>query len=218
MVSNHGFGALTDLNVLAAVATLHRLDNGRPTTPLVHQLAWTVGLGPLLEALGCRKASASTATEALGEGQNVLLFPGGDIESAKPSRDGARIKFSGRQGFARLALDAAVPVVPVVTYGASASLLVLSDGQDLARRLHLGQLLRLKAAPISISIPWGLSIGVAGLVPYLPLPVTLLTEVLPAMRPEHREDARSFAVRIEEAMQDAMTRLSSVGATTSQRG
>lgn len=47
----------------------------------------------------------------------------------------------------------------------------------------------------------GLSVGVAGMLPYLPLPTKLSTAVLPAMRAEAGETAEDFALRVERAMQ-----------------
>jgi hypothetical protein len=41
--------------------------------------------------------------------------------------------------------------------------------------------LRLKAALVTVSLPWGLSIGAVGILPYLPLPTKLHTRVLAAM-------------------------------------
>lgn len=209
LVSNHGFGALTDINVLAAFAALDEAGVDRATTTLVHQLAWTAGLGPLLEALGCRPAGREAALEALRSGEHVLLFPGGDVDAAKPHRDRHRIRFAGRTGYARLAIDGGVPIVPVVTAGAGSSAYVIDDGQRLARLLRLDRLLRVKAAPISVSLPWGLSFGFAGLVPYLPLPVRVTTAVLEPVRRRDGEAPDELAARVEDVMQHALDRLAS---------
>jgi hypothetical protein len=40
--------------VLCVVAALDRAGTDRPVTALVHQIGWTMGAGPLLEAIGCR--------------------------------------------------------------------------------------------------------------------------------------------------------------------
>ncbi|CAB4915517.1 unannotated protein [freshwater metagenome] len=115
--------------------------------------------------------------------------------------------FSGRTGFARLAIEAGVPVVPVVTAGAGESLLVLSSGKRLARALRLDKVLRLKTLPLSVSIPWGVNLGLVGLLPYLPLPTKLGTTVLAPMRPEADETAEEFAVRVHSAMQAELDEL-----------
>ncbi|XBB66451.1 1-acyl-sn-glycerol-3-phosphate acyltransferase [Nocardioides sp. WV_118_6] len=206
-VAHHGFGSLFDLNVLATLAALDDLALDRPVTTLVHQIAWTVGLGPALERLGCRPASRTAAREALADGRHVLVFPGGDVDAFKSRRDKDRIVFGGRVGFARMAIEQAVPVVPVVTAGAGDTLLVLSDGQAIARRLRLDRLLRLKALPVSVTFPWGLNLGVAGFLPYLPVPVTLRTRVLPGLTAQPDEAAAAFAARIEQTMQAALDEL-----------
>lgn len=204
-VANHGFGGIFDLNVLAAGAALEDLELDRPITFLTHQLAWTLGVGSLVEQLGARPASHESAREAFDAGHHVVVFPGGDLDAFKPFSDRNQIVFGGRNGFARLAMEQQVPIVPIVTAGAGESLLVLADGERLARALRLDKLFRMKALPISLSLPWGLSVGGVGLLPYLPLPTKLHTRVLPAATARPDEDADAFAERIQTAMQDALT-------------
>lgn len=208
-VANHGFGGIFDLNVFAVGATFEQLKLDRDVTILTHQVAWTLGVGRLIEPLGARPASTQSAEEAFGRGEHVAVFPGGDLDAAKAWDERNLVKFGGRSGFARLAIDAGVPIVPIVTAGAGESLFVISSGERLARAIRLDKLLRVKSAPVSISLPWGLSIGAVGMLPYLPLPTKLVTRVLPAMRPTDGEDAAAFAGRVEAAMQDALTDMTS---------
>ena len=135
------------------------------------------------------------------------MFPGGDLDAFKPFPERNQIVFGGRSGFAQLAIDEDVAIIPIVTAGAGESLLVLSDGERLARALRLDKLLRVKAVPITLSLPWGLSVGGAGLLPYLPLPTKLDTRVLPAMRALPDENADVYADRVHTAMQNAMTKM-----------
>jgi 1-acyl-sn-glycerol-3-phosphate acyltransferase len=207
IVANHGFGGIVDLNVLALARTLDRVGEPRHVTFLVHQIAWTLGAGRFVEALGCVPGSSVAVAEALDAGRHVAVFPGGDIEAAKTTSERNLIKFAGRTGYARTAIEHGVPVVPVVTAGAGESLLVLHDGQRLARTLRLPELMRVKALPLSVSVPWGLNVGLVGLLPYLPLPTKLVTAVLPPMTPEAGESAPAFAARIEAAMQARLTEL-----------
>lgn len=203
-VANHGFGGILDLNVMAVTAALQDLELDRPVTFLVHQLAWTLGVGPIIEHVGARPASRESAKEAFAAGQHVVVFPGGDLDAAKPFPDRNQVVFGGRTGFARLAIEEQVPIVPIVTAGAGESLLVLSDGERLARALRLDKMLRIKALPVTISLPWGLNIGTTGQLPYLPLPTKLCTRVLPATTAEDHEDADAYAGRVHALMQDAM--------------
>ena len=206
-VGNHGFGGIFDLNVFATSAALDQLELDRPLTILTHQLAWTLGVGRFIEPLGARPASQNSAEEAFASGHHVLVFPGGDLDAGKSWEDRNRIVFGGRSGFARLAIDNEVPVVPIVTAGAGESLFVLSSGERLARATRLDKLLRVKAAPISVSLPWGLNIGAVGMLPYLPLPSKLVTRVLAAMPAEANEDPVDFAARVETTMQRALTEM-----------
>jgi 1-acyl-sn-glycerol-3-phosphate acyltransferase len=203
-VANHGFGGAFDVNVLALVATLDSLGVDRPVTILAHQSIWTLGMGRLAEPLGARPAGRESALEAFGKGHHVVVFPGGDLDAFKPFQARNTVVLGGRSGFARLAMEAGVPIVPIVTAGAGETALVLSDGQPLANALRLPQLLRLKAIPVSIAAPWGLNVGIAGILPYLPAPARLSTFVLPAALPEPTESAAEFADRIGIAMQAAL--------------
>jgi 1-acyl-sn-glycerol-3-phosphate acyltransferase len=128
---------------------------------------------------------------------------------AKSWRDRNHIVFGGRYGFASLAMEEHVPIVPIVTAGAGESLLVLTDGERLARALRLDKLLRVKALPTSISLPWGFNVGAVGMLPYLPLPTKLRTRVLAANTAGPGEDAEAYGERIHTAMQDALTELTS---------
>jgi 1-acyl-sn-glycerol-3-phosphate acyltransferase len=204
-VANHGFGGIFDLNVFAAGAALEQLELDRPLTILTHQLAWTLGVGKFVEALGARPASRSSAEEAFDQGHHVLVFPGGDVDAMKSWKDRNRVVFGGRSGFARLAIENTVPIVPIVTAGAGESLLVLSSGERLAHAARLDKLLRLKAAPVTVSLPWGLNVGAVGVLPYLPLPTKLQTRILSALHPEENETPDDYAARIQAKMQHALT-------------
>jgi 1-acyl-sn-glycerol-3-phosphate acyltransferase len=206
-VANHGFGGIFDLNVFAILAAFEELGLDRPVTALTHEMAWTLRVGRLVEAVGARPASRESALDAFARGEHVLVLPGGDLDAFKPFAERHRIVFGGRTGFARLALEAGVPVVPIVSAGAGESLLVLSDGQRIAKALRLDSMLRSKTVPVSVSLPWGVNVGAVGFLPYLPLPSKLVTRVLPPMRPEDGETAEDFAGRVETLMQETLTTL-----------
>ncbi len=206
-VANHGFGGIFDLNVLAVGAALEDLHLDRPVTFLTHQLAWTLGVGPIIEHLGARPASPESAQRAFTDGHHVVVFPGGDLDAFKPWPERNRVIFGGRSGFARLAMDQRVPIVPIVTAGAGESVFVVTDGERIARALRLDKLLRVKAFPVTLSLPWGLNAGMVGLVPYLPLPSKLTTRVLPPSLPKKGEAAEDYAHRVQEAMQQALTEM-----------
>lgn len=135
------------------------------------------------------------------------MLPGGDLDAMKPWTRRNDVDFHGRHGFARVARENAVPVLPVVTAGAGDTLLALSDGAGLARALRLDRLTRLKSLPVTVSAPWGLTVGVAGILPYLPLPARMTSTVLPVQVPEPGEDDETFGRRVEQAMHDELRRV-----------
>jgi 1-acyl-sn-glycerol-3-phosphate acyltransferase len=105
------------------------------------------------------------------------VYPGGDWEVHRPSWERNQVDFAGRRGFVRLALDANVPIVPVVSVGGQETALFLSRGAWLSRVVRADRLLRLKVLPISIAPPWGLNVG--DFLGHIPLPAKITTEVLP---------------------------------------
>ncbi len=144
---------------------------------LAHQLIFRI---PLLNDLACSlgivPASPENARRAFEEGRKVLVYPGGDWEAMRPSRDRDRVDFGGRTGFIRLAMEAGVPIVPVVSAGAHDGWHVLTRGERIARKLKFDRLLRIKVFPIALGLPTGLIVGPIAV--HLPLPGKIIVEVL----------------------------------------
>lgn len=209
LVANHGFGGIFDLNAFTIAALANRLRPSTDTqiTVLTHQMAWSLGAGPLLEPAGFRPASKEAALEGLAAGHYVLVMPGGDLDAGKDFAHRNDIVFGGRTGYAKVALEAGVPIVPVVVSGAGETLFVLNDGQRLAKALRLPDLLRVKALPISVSVPYGLSVGVAGMLPYLPLPAKMRAAVLDPIIAADGETTEALAARVHSAMSAKLTEL-----------
>ncbi|MCB9390944.1 MAG: 1-acyl-sn-glycerol-3-phosphate acyltransferase [Acidimicrobiia bacterium] len=209
IVANHGFGGIFDLNAftIAALANRLRPSENSQITVLTHQLAWTLGVGPILEPAGFRPASKEAALEGLAAGHYVLVMPGGDLDAGKDFAHRNQIVFGGRSGYANIALEAEVPIIPIVVSGAGETLFVLSDGQRLAKALGLPQLTRMKTLPISLSVPYGLSVGVAGMLPYLPLPAKMRAAVLDPIVAGPDEGPEELAGRVHAAMSAKLTDL-----------
>ncbi|MFN8203993.1 MAG: 1-acyl-sn-glycerol-3-phosphate acyltransferase [Solirubrobacteraceae bacterium] len=211
LVGNHSGGNVTPDTGVFALAFSAYFGVERPFYQLAHNLvvAWP-GLG-FLRRLGTVAASPENAEAALRAGAALLVYPGGDHEVHRPTWESARIDFAGRRGFVRLALDAGVPIVPVVSIGGQETALFLSRGDALARLLRLDRLLRLKVLPISLALPWGLNVGdFAG---HVPLPAKIVVEVLPRidLRDEFgpEPDVDEVYDEIVARMQDALDALAS---------
>jgi 1-acyl-sn-glycerol-3-phosphate acyltransferase len=119
---------------------------------------------------------------ALERDAALLVYPGGDHETYRPSWESDRIDFAGRNGFARLATEHEVPIVPVVAIGGQETALFLGQGRDLARRLRLDRLMRLKVFPAQVAPPFGLTI--LDLPGRVPLPAKIVVHALPPIHLE----------------------------------
>jgi 1-acyl-sn-glycerol-3-phosphate acyltransferase len=102
------------------------------------------------------------------------VFPGGDYDSYRSTFSANVIDFNGRTGYVRTAIEAGVPIVPVVSIGAQETQLFLTRGNWLAKKLGITKA-RMDILPISVGFPFGLSMIFP---PNLPLPSKVVTEVL----------------------------------------
>jgi 1-acyl-sn-glycerol-3-phosphate acyltransferase len=207
LVGNHSGGNVIVDTFIFSLAFSTYFGVERPFHQLAHNLAiaWPFA-GEMLRKSGTMSASHEHAEEALAAGAPVLVYPGGDWETHRPSWEGSRIDFAGRKGFVRLALDAGVPIVPVVSIGGQETALFLSRGAGIAEALRLDKLLRLKVLPISIALPWGLNVGdFAG---HIPLPAKITIEVLPPIDLEREfgpePDVDEVYAHVTAQMQEAL--------------
>ena len=177
LVGNHSGGNLTPDTIIFTLAFCTYFGVERPFYQLAHNLVLASPYGQILRKYGTVTASHEHAKAALDSEAALLVYPGGDWEVHRPSWERNRVDFAGRKGFVRLALDASVPIVPVVSVGGQETALFLSRGAWLSRLLRADRLLRLKVLPISIAAPWGLNVG--DFLGHIPLPAKITTEVLP---------------------------------------
>lgn len=168
-VANHS-GGTTIPDVWGLMfAWVQHYDLSRIVHPLAHDMIFaTQTTGKAIARLGVLRANRDNAWRVLTEWKrDVFVCPGGDKDTWRPWKDRYKVRFSGRQGYARIALKAGRPVVPVAHAGAHETLVVLSDGARLARKLGIPQRFRAEIFPIHLSIPWGLTVGPW---PHLPAP------------------------------------------------
>jgi 1-acyl-sn-glycerol-3-phosphate acyltransferase len=174
IVSNHSGGMLTPDVLLFAPAFYDEFGYDRPLYTLAH---YGVFIGPLegwVRRLGAIEASRKNAAAALHSGAVVLVFPGGDYDSYRPTLSANTIDFNGRTGYVRTAVEAGVPIVPTVSIGGQETQLFLTRGNWMARKLGLTNA-RVDILPVSFGFPFGLSVVFP---PNLPLPAKIVTEVL----------------------------------------
>ncbi|HJL15908.1 MAG TPA: 1-acyl-sn-glycerol-3-phosphate acyltransferase [Sandaracinaceae bacterium LLY-WYZ-13_1] len=208
-VANHN-GGIMGPDLFCTLATLwRRLGPEAPLYAMAHDLAMrrVIPLGRVLQRVGGMRAHPDNARRAFALGGKVLVYPGGDLDAYRPFWKRDRVVFGPRAGFARIARDAGVPIVPIVAHGAHRSALIFHEGRWLARALGLTRWARIQRFPLALSLPWIL--GAGPWVPYLPLPFPIRLRFLPPIRVAPDDDPRAARDRVVERMQaalDAMAR------------
>jgi 1-acyl-sn-glycerol-3-phosphate acyltransferase len=178
LVGNHSGGTLIADTFVFAQSFYDHFGATRPFHQLAHDLVFKVpGIRAMLSRYGTVPASPENMKRALEREAALLVYPGGDHETYRPSWESSDIDFAGRTGFVKLALEHGCPVVPVVAIGGQETALFLGQGRDLASRLRLNRLLRLKVLPAQVAPPFGLT--VLDLPGRIPLPAKITVQVLP---------------------------------------
>lgn len=213
-VGNHSGGFVTPDTWIFGSAVLRERGIRHVPYALGHQVVMEAPvLNPILTRLGGLEAKPENAHRVFARGYKVLVYPGGDLDAFRPSHERYRVVFGPRRGYVRLALREGVPIVPIASSGAHSGWIVLSDGRWLAKRLHTHRWLRTDVLPITLSVPWGLTVGAP---PYVPWPTTILLEALEPIDfdrsgPDAASDddyVEACHRRVVTAMQGALDRLS----------
>src|SRR5215213_1163093 len=178
LVGNHSGGTLIADTFVFAQGFYDHFGPLRRFHQLAHDLVFKVpGARASLSRYGTVPASPENMARALERDAALLVYPGGDHETYRPSWESAEIDFAGRTGFVRLAIEHNVPIVPVVAIGGQETALFLGRGRRFARALRLDSLLRLKVLPAQIGPPFGVT--VLDLPGRIPLPAKITVRVLP---------------------------------------
>lgn len=179
LVGNHSGGVIVPDTAVTLAAWYRERGLGDPLLGLAFDGAFGVpGFETLMRKIGEIPASHENAELALNSGNSVLVYPGGAREAFRPWTERNQIVFSGHRGFIKLALRTGVPVVPVVAHGGHHTTLVLSRGEEIAKRLGMAERYRLSIAPVVFQVPWGISLP---LLPGLPLPAKIKVELGPPL-------------------------------------
>lgn len=215
LVSNHS-GGTTIPDVWGLLVGWYRhFGTSRPCHPMAHEIILgTETTARFFSRRGVLKAHPNVAADVLTRFQrDLLVMPGGDLDTWRPYRERYTVRFGGRRGYARLALRTGVPVVPVANAGAHETLLVLTDGRKLARKLGLYDVARAEIFPVHLSLPWVIGIGP---LPHLPTPVTLRYRIgAPVPPPEGvtpgteptDEQVEQYDARVQQAVQGLLDEL-----------
>jgi 1-acyl-sn-glycerol-3-phosphate acyltransferase len=210
LVGNHSGGIVIVDTFIFAQAFYDHFGAQRPFYQLAHDLVFkTPGARALVQRYGTVPASPANMNRALERRAALLVYPGGDEETFRPSWESGTIDLADRTGFVKLALEHRVPIAPVVAIGGQETALFLGRGRSAARTLNLNRL-RLKVLPPVIGPPFGLT--VLDLPLRLPLPAKISIRVLEPIDLHERlgpdpsvEDAYDL---VTSTMQRTLTRLS----------
>src|SRR5918912_3661100 len=154
LVGNHSGGTMIADTFVFAQAFYDHFGPHRLFHQLAHDLVFKVpGLRTWVQRYGTVPASPTNMGRALERDAALLVYPGGDEESFRPSWETSEVTFAGRTGFVKLALEHRVPIVPIVALGGQETALFLGRGRGVAETLRLDRLARLKVLPAILGPP-----------------------------------------------------------------
>jgi 1-acyl-sn-glycerol-3-phosphate acyltransferase len=208
LVGNHSGGIMIVDTFVLTTEFYERFGPDRRFHQLAHDVAARFpGVG--LRRWGTVAASHDNARQAFERGAPVLVYPGGDYETFRPTWHADQIEFGGRKGFIKLALEQGVPIVPVVAVGGQETALFLTRGERAAQLTRWADLTRIKVLPITLGPPFGVSL--LDFPTRIPLPAKITVEVLPPIDLEDRFGTRPAHGEIYDAitgeMQDVLSHL-----------
>jgi 1-acyl-sn-glycerol-3-phosphate acyltransferase len=192
LVGNHSGGTYIADTFIFATEFYARFGPDRRFHQLAHDIAARLPATGL-SRWGTVVASHENAGKAFDKGAPVLVYPGGDWETFRPTWHSDRIEFAGRKGFIRLALERGVPIVPVVAIGGQETALFATRGERAAEATGWTKLTRIKVLPVTLAPPFGITL--LDLPARIPLPAKITVVVRPPIdlaarfgpQPEHEQ-------------------------------
>ena len=206
IVSNHSGGLLPMDVPILAVAIAEEFGEGRPLYCLSHDVLFTGPLRAIMPRFGLIPATRENAHQVLTSGGVTIVFPGGDFDALRPQDKANVIDFNGRTGYVRTAIEAGVPILPVVSIGGHEDQFHISRGEALARFSPLRRVSeRLPYFPVSFGFPFGFT---PAFPMNLPLPTKITTQVLEPIDVDAEygpdPDIAEIDAVIRDRMQDAL--------------
>ena len=210
VIGVHSGGALT----MDAWTLVNAWQNHFEGTRTLHGTAHDVlmaapGLGDWFRAMGVIAANRTSVGTALARGEDVVVWPGGEVDAMRSwwKRDVAVL--GGRTGFVRQAIRSGVPILPVATVGGHDTVFVLSEGKWLANALDkvlgLKKTLRGSNLPIIAGFPFPIAVEI--LPAHVPLPAKIRTELLDPIEVDddpERADDEAYVQKIYDEVQGAI--------------
>jgi 1-acyl-sn-glycerol-3-phosphate acyltransferase len=219
VIGSHNGGLSTPDTLMITYDWFARLGTTRPVYALMDPKTWTVmpPLGRLAARVGAVRAEPRMAIAALESGASLLIYPGGSKDVFRPFSDRHKIHLNGQRGFIKLALEYDLPIVPLISYGAHSTLIVLAEIHDQLASWSHGHFpwpfgFDPGVFPIYLGLPWGLAIGP---LPNIPFPKPFHLRFCPSIRFERSGEAaahdRDYVEQcyrqVERTMQTALDQL-----------
>ncbi|MFI6311856.1 lysophospholipid acyltransferase family protein [Nocardia fusca] len=136
LVANHNLLGVIDAPLLLPEVLRTR---GRLIRGLAENLLISVpGVRHLLHYYGSVRGTRENCRTLLDRGEAVLVFPGGGREAIRRKGEKYALRWEGRTGFARMAIECGAPIVPVAMIGIDDAYDIIADKDDrLLRPLRL---------------------------------------------------------------------------------
>jgi 1-acyl-sn-glycerol-3-phosphate acyltransferase len=181
VIGVHSGGALTMDAWSLVNAWQKHFDGQRILHGTAHDVLMAApGLGDWFRAVGVIAANRRSVGAALARGEDVVVWPGGEVDAMRSWRKRDVATLGGRTGFVKQAIRSGVPIVPVATVGGHDTVFVLSEGKWLAdaldKVLGLKKTLRGSNLPIIAGFPFPIAVEI--LPAHVPLPAKIRTEIL----------------------------------------
>jgi 1-acyl-sn-glycerol-3-phosphate acyltransferase len=188
LVANHGLNGWDGL-VLGAL--LWR-EIGRLPFWLGERNLWRIPLvGRFLDMVDAVPGEPGAAADILRRGELVVVYPGGVHDSFKLWTDRHRLKWGLRAGFARVAMMAGVPIIPVAALGVDDMYTIIAREPWLGRKFGGDARYDL---PIALG-RWGTLV---------PRPVQVTVRALPPISAEGDPASADDVERVRSAVFDAV--------------
>ncbi|MCA2208285.1 lysophospholipid acyltransferase family protein [Nocardia rosealba] len=126
IVANHNLLGGIDAPLLMPAILRER---GRLVRGLAEHVLMVPGVREILHRFGAVRGTRSNCLALLERGEAVVVFPGGGREAIRRKGEKYVLKWEGRTGFARMAIQAGVPIVPLAMIGIDDAFDIVFDGQ-----------------------------------------------------------------------------------------
>ncbi|PXX54604.1 1-acyl-sn-glycerol-3-phosphate acyltransferase [Nocardia tenerifensis] len=126
LVGNHNLMGGIDAPLLLPEVLRRR---GRLIRGLAENVLIAVpGVRHFLHRYGAVRGTRANCLALLKRGDAVIVFPGGGREAVRRKNEKYVLKWEGRTGFARMAIEAGAPIVPVAMIGVDDAYDIVLDG------------------------------------------------------------------------------------------